>query len=487
MRNNASRVLLGVLATAMITAPAASARLDVAHGVARQPDSVVWAHQLRTSDSAQPNWGMAMATSPDGSLVFVAAKGTDLAYEAATGRLRWAAPNETTAATGATGIGVSPSGSIVVSVGERSFPDPQRILSAEIVVTGHDPTTGRQRWQARHRGPDNGGYTASTVVVTDGLVFVAGQRLELRQMVLLAFDATTGRERWLAYHGPAKPYAAKPVGLVATPDGRRVFVTAMSWEHNPYVEWVTVAYDGATGEELWMARHSGPAKTSAQPNGMVLRSDGELLYVTGWDRGQGLGAGFDFLTIAYDTSTGSPAWSGRWSSGANSDNLAWSVDISPDGRRLYVAGYGSSPTPGYWVEARSARSGEPLWSSPVPLLVPTQDHEGLFGLAKIRSSPDGRNVYVAMSAHDQAALSERDISYAVAGYDATTGAFLWRAAHRDPDTVEASYMKDFAVDPSGQRLYVTGEGWNPGRGVVQTAAFAVEGPSDDQMLAVPRR
>jgi DNA-binding beta-propeller fold protein YncE len=461
---------LGGLILALAHGYPAFAHFGMECGLRRQPGCVAWTD--RWEGDADRNWGRAVATSPDGSLVFVTANGTDLAYEAATGKLRWVAPNGTSGATGAQDIGTSPSGSLVVSVGERSFPDPERISSGEMVVTAHDPTTGRQRWQARHRSPDNERYTASTLAVTDRRVFVAGQRIVPRQMVILAVDAETGRESWLAHHDGS----AKPVDLVATPDGRRVFVTAISWEERPYVQWVTVAYDGATGERLWLARHSGGGESAAQANEMVLHPDGDLLYVTGWGRREGLsGASFDFLTIAYDTSDGTEAWSGGWSPATNSDDLAWSVDVSPDGRRVYVAGYSGSATSSYWVEARGARGGEELWSSLVPLVAPTQDHEGLFGFAKVRSSPDGREVYLAMSAHDETSLAERDVSYAVAGFDAATGEFLWRGAYTDPDNFEASYPNDLAVDPNGTRIYVTGQAWNRGGGFVQTAAFAVGG------------
>jgi outer membrane protein assembly factor BamB len=451
------------------TAPVVGAGCDVT----RQAGCVAWAEHQRLPAPHGRNGGRAVATSADGALVFVAADGTDLAYEAATGSLRWAAPNGTSGAVGAQDIGMSPSGGLVVTAGSTSVPDPRQVLSEEMVVTAHDPATGRQAWQVRQRSADGGSYAASRVAVTDSRVFVAGQRSASHELVVLAVDARTGRTTWLADHAPTSADPVEPIAVVATPDGERVFVTAMSWKDRPHVQWVTVAYDGATGEQLWVAHHRD-VDSAAQPNGMVLHPGGDLLYVTGWGRqDRTLGASFGFLTIAYDTSNGRPVWSAGSSSASGSDDLAWSVDVDPDGRHLYVAGYTGGATAGYRVEAREARTGKTLWSSSVPLLIPTQDHEGLFGLARVRSSPGGREVYVAMSAHDGASPDGDDACYAVAGFDAATGRFLWRGTYADPGVRQARHLEDLDIDPGGRRIYVTGQAGNPGAGMVETAAFVV--------------
>jgi DNA-binding beta-propeller fold protein YncE len=204
-----------------------------------------------------------------------------------------------------------------------------------------------------------------------------------------------------------------------------------------------------------------------------------------------LGESFDFVTIAYDTATGRTVWADGYRSPvagalADSDDLGWSVEVSPDGRRLYVAGYSEDPVdpdPGganYRVEARDPLTGAGLWSATVPSFSATTDQEGLFGHVVVRSSPDGGEVYLAMAAHDDSAPRRygvhgsdyRDIVFAVAGFDAASGRFLWRGTYAVPD-VEATYTADLAVDPDGRRIYVTGAGRDSGRASAQTAAFGV--------------
>src|SRR2546423_708846 len=149
------------------TAPAAGARVGAGCDVTRQPGCVAWAEHLRLPAPHGPDGGRTVATSADGTLVFVAADGTDLAYEAATGRVRWAVPNGTSGATGAQDLAVGPSGTLVVSAGATSLPDPHGVGSEEMVVTAHDAATGRQAWQVRQRGTDGGAFAARRVAVTD--------------------------------------------------------------------------------------------------------------------------------------------------------------------------------------------------------------------------------------------------------------------------------------------------------------------------------
>jgi outer membrane protein assembly factor BamB len=453
---------------------------------------LAWAGRYPSPGGSEREGGRAIATTPDGSVVVVASTHRDLAYEAATGRLLWSEPNGAPGVVGGQDVAVSPSGTLAVSVGEAAYPHPERVISGEVVLTARQPRTGRRLWQSRYRDPGGGPYTPRAVVVSDAAVFVAGEGLLPRRVFAAAFDPHTGAPRWVSHEGtPAGPAGGptRAVSAVATPDGRRLFVSGFDVVDPPWVGWVTVAYDGATGALLWRARFPGTGSSAAEPKEVVLHPDGHLLYVTGWSREPGVsGESFDFATVAYDTTTGKPVWTGGYRSAfagfpVDSDDLGWSVDLSPDGRRLFVAGYSEDPDLdplgyGYRVEARDALTGEQLWSAAVPWLSATSDQEGLFGNVMVRASPDGRSVYLAMSAHDNLSPDRydvpggtyRDIGFAVAALDAASGRFLWRGTYAAPD-IPATYMHDFAVDPDGRRLYVTGTALGSGRSVTETAAF----------------
>jgi DNA-binding beta-propeller fold protein YncE len=462
-----------------------------------RPGCLAWVERWQQPGDPGHHTGRAVATTPDGSIVLVTTDRTDLAYEPETGRLLWSAPNDASGAVGARDLGVSPSGSMMVSTGEAAYPHPERVTSGEVVVTARQPASGRPLWQARHRDPGQEPYTPQAVAVTEAGVFVAGDGgLFPRHLFTAAFDPQTGSLRWLSRHGAdhagRPPGPTRTVAVAATPDGQRVFVTGFMVVQAPNVEWVTLAYDGRTGALLWSAGHPGGGDFAAEPKQMVLHPDGHLVYVTGWSRRPGAaGESYDFVTIAYDTATGRPVWTDGFRSPvagplADSDDLGWSVEVSRDGRRLYVAGYSEDPVdpdpggPNYRLEARDALTGAPLWSAAVPSFSATSDEQGLFGHVVVRSSPDGGEVYLAMAAHDDSAPRRygvhgspyRDVVFAVAGFDAASGRFLWRGTYAAPD-VQTNYAVDLAVDPAGRRIYVTGAGRDPSRAYPQTTAFLV--------------
>lgn len=85
----------------------------------------------------------------------------------------------------------------------------------------------------------------------------------------------------------------------------RVYVSGSSKELHGVYAAVTVAYDGATGSQLWADRYTGPPGGSGFATSLALRSDGQRVYVGGTSQGA-TGTG-RFTTLAYDAS-GARLW-----------------------------------------------------------------------------------------------------------------------------------------------------------------------------------
>ena len=74
-----------------------------------------------------------------------------------------------------------------------------------------------------------------------------------------AYDAATGEQSWrVQYDGPGTS-TDDAREIVVTPDGSKVVVTGQSAgpEGTGLTDWGTVAYDAATGEQLWDADLNG--------------------------------------------------------------------------------------------------------------------------------------------------------------------------------------------------------------------------------------
>jgi WD40 repeat protein len=193
----------------------------------------------------------------------------------------------------------------------------------------YDAVTGNQLWVVE--GPANMGSTVAITESPDGTtVFVTGTggTPGNNDYVTVAYDAGTGDQRWLeTYNGPGNNYDAA-YAIAASPDGSRVFVTGDSLGTSNHVDMTTIAYDAATGAQLWGRRHhGGPQDCGSYGRSVVVRPDSSQVFVTG-----GVCPNI-FATVAYDTTTGTPLW-GK----VAGDGTVASLAVSPDGSAVFVTG-----------------------------------------------------------------------------------------------------------------------------------------------------
>jgi WD40 repeat protein len=404
-----------------------------------------------------------LAVSPDGSRVFVTGLsdggGTDqdyatAAYNAGTGEPVWAArydgPGHTYDA--ARAVAVSPDGSRVFVTGEadEDFPD------NDYITIAYDATSGANLWTASFEGfpnyPDRG---LDVGVSPDGSrVFVTGESTQFQggeDYMTVAYAATTGQQLWATrYRGVGGLDTAH--SLVVAPDGSRVYVTGESLGES--FDYATLAYDAATGQEVWEARYDGPIQGGwDSAYAIAITPDGSRIFVTGESQSEDP----DYATVAYDAVTGALLGVARYD-GPNSppfsNDRATDVAVSPDGIRVFVTGYsyrGSSPD--YTTIGYDVVSGTRLW------ITRYDGPAGLYDSGEaLAVTPDGR--FVIVTGQSSGGSSDRD--YATVAYRATTGVQLGVARYNGPGN-EFDWAHAVVLSPDGMRAFVTGEsdGGNP--------------------------
>ncbi len=126
-----------------------------------------------------------------------------------------------------------------------------------------------EKWVARYNGDGNGTDLAEVVRVGPGgtRVFVTGRSLSAagnNDYATIAYDASTGEQLWSdRYNGPINGIDFS-LALAVSPDGSSVYATGGSQGQGTSFDYATVAYDAATGERQWVARHDGPAQWQRQ-------------------------------------------------------------------------------------------------------------------------------------------------------------------------------------------------------------------------------
>ena len=283
---------------------------------------------------------------------------------------------------------------------------------ADYATLAYSAVTGARVWVRRYNGPGNGyDYATAVAVSLDGrTVYVTGSvyggLASVREYATFAYGAATGARRWVSLYPDESPYdrgfASGRVGMVVSSDGRTVYVTGhaaagVSSGGAPVYGFGTVAYAAATGARLWASVYA-PAHSRAIPEAICISPDGTRLFVTGTGDA-------DSRTVAYDAATGGQLWA---SSSYTGNGLTTALAVSPGGRTVFVSGSAGARL-GLHTIAYDAATGARRWQSRGP---PGQGWS-------LVVSPDGSKVFAAGYARD------RTMDYLTVGYDAATGTRIW--------------------------------------------------------------
>lgn len=251
--------------------------------------------------------------------------------------------------------------------------------------------------------------------------------------------ATGGAQLWLArFDGPAHntDYADS---VAVSPDGTKIYVTGTSQGVFPAgQDYGTVAYDAATGVQLWVARYDFHASCCGvdRASALALSPDGTRVYVTGQS-----GNAPVIATVAYDAGTGAQLWVARSAVAGTPAGIA----VSGDGARVFVAGTRSGPVD-YATLAYDAATGAQLWSVPYNGAANRDDRVGGLGVSR-----DGTLVYVTGTS--QQSSSPKVVAATTIAYDAANGSQRWIDHFSDLGYASANAL---AVGADGNRLFVTG-------------------------------
>jgi DNA-binding beta-propeller fold protein YncE len=347
----------------------------------------------------------------------------------------------------ATSMIVSPDGSRVYvtgsSQGYNSGPD--------ISTSAYDAATGARVWTHRYDGQEQDDYPSSIAISPDGTtVYVTGWSLQFwfddYDYVTLAYDAATGSKKWVRYFdGGGRADAA--LSIAVSPDGETVYVTGNAPVDINHVDAATIAYAAERGTELWVSRYHGGDLSGG--TSLAVSPDGSRIYVTGSSNGGSGGWGdFDYATISYDASDGAELWVARYNFAEGTDSPT-DVAVSPDGALVFVTGESRAPTwssPDVATVAYHADTGDQAW---------VQRYAGPGGRYDrgnaLAVSIDGTLLFVA-------GFSERDPShddYLTVAYDTLTGQRSWVHLYDGPRSNEDA-ANSVAVSPDGSMVYVTG-------------------------------
>ena len=309
-------------------------------------------------------------------------------------------------------------------------------------LVAYDAATGATLW-------DNSGGPGRSVAVTPNgrIVLVIKPRRTSgggSDYLTSAFDTATGKRLWVRrYNGRANGVDI-PTALAVSPDGRAVFVTGTSKGKTSGRDYATVAYAAATGRQLWVSRYNGRGRSLDVPVAIAVSLRGGPVFVTGSSSGRE--SGLDFATVAYAVGTGATLWTKRYDAADGVDEAS-SVAVSPNGRRVFVAGASEGRKPGldFSTVAYAATTGTPLWVRRYH--GPTERHD--IPGAVLVSPRDGGTVIVA-----GASAGHGNNDFVSVAYNNVTGRTKWVSrVHR---AFQPEFLAAAAISHDGRSFYLTG-------------------------------
>jgi hypothetical protein len=399
------------------------------------------------------DFAMSVATSHDGSKVFVSGEspgptsGEDyatVAYDAASGVRLWVRHYSGRGSGDdlAYAVAADPNGQAVFVTGQS----PSRTSGEDYATVAYSASSGATLWLERYNGTGNGEDGARSIATSaDGSkVFVTGQSEGAASGVdyaTVAYDAVTGRRLWVRrYNNSAN---ADDLANAVSADGSAVFVTGVSGGFSSE-DYATVAYDPATGAQLWVRRYDGLGGGDDAAAAIATSPDGTRVIVTGQSAGTG-GLASGYATVAYDAHTGATLWAKRYD-GPAGYGQATSVAITPDGSQVVVTGYsiGLGSSYDYETVDYATSNGATNW---VRRYSSTGDHSDF--AAAVAVSANGSTLFVTGQSFGSSSSDFATVAYA------RTGKQLWVRRYNGPGNGNDGAIS-MAASPVGARVFVTG-------------------------------
>lgn len=261
----------------------------------------------------------------------------------------------------------------------------------------------------------------------------------------IAYNAATGAQLWVSRYNGRANGADEAQSVAVSPSGRTVFVTGYSVGAHSEQDYATIAYNAATGARVWIKRYNGPGGNYDAANSVTVSHNGRTVFVTGLSAG--VSTGFDYATIAYNAVTGARRWVDRYNGPANGYDEARSIAAARHGAKVFLTGYSEGAGSGsdFATVAYNSVTGDRLWVRRYNGPGNESDEA-----SQVAVGPDGRKIFVA-----RASASAASLDYATVAYDALTGSR--RVKRYDGPGNDLDGANSVAVSPDGRRVFVTGD------------------------------
>ncbi len=247
-----------------------------------------------------------------------------------------------------------------------------------------------------------------------------------------------------------------------SPDGSQLFLFGDARSDDGDTILALVSLDAATGGVAWVREYASVGSGAWMGDDLAISADGSTVFALVDDT---LPGGRAVLSVgAYAASDGTPLWQGEFNDPSGATEVAWDLELSPDGRRLFVAG-GSGNSRGFLAIGIDATTGAQEWLKTYDPVF--RREAGYYYVPEAFAAvahPTRQLVYILGPGRDHA-----DADWVVVAYRARSGERAWVSRF---DSGEQDHAEDMVVTPGRRRVLVFGlSGPKEGRGAGVLASY----------------
>jgi hypothetical protein len=272
----------------------------------------------------------------------------------------------------------------------------------------------------------------------------------------IAYDAATGQRVWKRrFTGPGERRDTIS-GIVLSPDDGTLFVTGTSEASNGQTHIRTIAYEAASGLVRWSRQFhdvvGNPFAIAASPDGTAVFVTGSSVGAKGRDQ---------MVTIAYAAETGVQEWVRRYDGVDNRPDMGVALGVGADSNRVFVTGVrdGGRDQHDFVTIAYRTSGGTTAWTSVYDGPAGGSDEPSALAV-----SPDGTQVFV--TGHSRAETHD----YTTIAYSAGSGQRAWVRRYDGA----GAWDQTFDVVATVDAVFVTGRSVGAGTGYdAATVAYDV--------------
>jgi hypothetical protein len=319
----------------------------------------------------------------------------------------------------------------------------------DFLAVAFDTASGAQRWSFEFPGLSAGLYAlayAIAVSPNNDRVYLTGTS-DITGLTTIALSTATGELLWIAnkrvYDGPSD--------ISVSADGQRVFICGLGGFSDPdgsgHAKGVTLAYDAATGTQLWSQHDTGSPGLDTIAYKIVSNRDSNRVYVAAGALNVD-GYTTDLLLLTYDAATGNLLNEAHH---PTFGLLPAGLAISPDGSHVFLVEANIETGTNTAFTIAYDAGGQEVWSarSPGPCVSGTNCSARPWYFAPVTVSPDSNTAFTATRFS-----GDGHTGLATIAYDVAAGAQKW-IAHYDAD-INSGGGPVVVANPNGAEVYIAG-------------------------------